>query len=381
MGAETPWAAFRATGRGWSFRGLLLGSLLLHVAVLAIGRYLEPPPGPVAIPIQSPYGALNRAEVDVAVDAPQPPAALAPRAAEPADDLSDVEGDTATPPAAPPAEAAADSVVVAPKPAVAVKAPPAPPDPAPPSEPALPVEPPDAQGEPDGTDEARDDPRAASAEGEDWLSVDDQLDPAEPEPSPAASARATDPLMERLMAAERQKAQRREQLVPANSSAEKAVVAPAPPLRAAAAPAAARVVVVDVPVALTRWLSEQAPTNPHWQRMALGSSRTELSLSLSGGQLQHYDIERGASESMKQVLRGALFYVGKRHLPGGTVHPATGELRVVVETRVTPDGPSSTGEQLPAISHFTEADGSYLPKARVRLPSGRRIDIAVRLRP
>jgi hypothetical protein len=191
--------------------------------------------------------------------------------------------------------------------------------------------------------------------------------------APASSASQPDPLVERLLATERRKAEQRQLSSPPPPESE----APPPPRVASEPPRAAASAVVDVPVALTRWLSEQAPTNPRWLDMDRGTHRALISLRLRDGRLIDYDIEMVAPRPLRDVLAGALFYLGKRHLPGGSVHAPSGQLKVIVEAKVSQDAAVDSSERLPAIRHFTTDEGSYLPRARVRLPDGRRIDLRV----
>jgi hypothetical protein len=369
--AESPaLTGARPLGRGASLGGVLVGSLLLHVALLALGlRWAAPAVIPVAN--SSPLGALQPPEVAVALmdgpidlpvnqpdQAPQDP--LEPAAARP--ELAD-ESSGAVAVARP----ASHPVPAPPKPAVAAQRP------TPVPRPALP-----RRAEPRAVPPPSPGSEQPSA-GEDWLSMADQLEPVAAERPEVDPVAAPDPLIERLMAAERRKAQLRRQSAATDDA--QAVSRPAPPPERPNPAPAARSAVVDLPVALTRWLSEQAPSNPHWLQLGMGTSRAELSVQLSRGHVDGYGIEPGASDHLKQVLTGALFYLAKRQLPGGSVHPPSTTLRVVVEARITPDAATGDGEQLPAIRHFTDPDGGYLPKARVRLASGRRIDIAVSLRP
>lgn len=176
-------------------------------------------------------------------------------------------------------------------------------------------------------------PRLVPA-GEDWLRVEDQLEPRTATTTERASEPARDLLVERLLEAERRKRERRQR----SESAPGAEPSPDP------VPASAKArrddIVSDVPQDLadrfTRAVTEAEKHNPAWSTLPLGQvGSVRVRLSLEDGQLGAPEFEGAPAALLRRLVEKTVFLLRRGNFALPFSARRAGEHWFAIEVRLS----------------------------------------------
>jgi hypothetical protein len=172
-------------------------------------------------------------------------------------------------------------------------------------------------------------------EGEDWLRVEDQLEPRTATTAERASEPARDLLVERLLEAERRKQERRQrnESAPVTTETSRDRVPPSVPPRRDD-------IVSDAPQDLadrfTRAVTEAEKHNPAWSNLPLGRvGSVRVRLSLEDGVLREPDFEGTPPTLLRRLVEKTVFLLRRGNFALPFSVSRAGEHWFLVEVRLS----------------------------------------------
>lgn len=223
---------------------------------------------------------------------------------------------------------------------------------------------------------------AEAEEGEDWLGINAQREPDVRQPAQSPPAKSHhDELVERLLAAEKRKADARAAVDAQHSARTPASTAPSPKPAPTApgTPAAAETATTPTARKLqaANSLSQAAAwtipyacaTDPVWERESSRGGRVDLRVQLVGGRVTQTELDGEVPLHLKKLADGVSFYLKQGYRGGdGLARDGAYLLQIAVRTSEGPKNQSLGFDPDRARSHFT-------------LVTGRRVDADVSERP